>query len=308
MSKIFIRLLSCLLITSCTFDYDIKDTGYLFTPKIVVNGLISESDQNILYFTQSVPKMSDRLKPIDNARLILHESNQLLLDSTFIKLDTLKLDFPFRTGREYRIEIHAQDHKVHSSAVVPFPHKLKVDTVSRMSENNFYQRDFWKVTVDLQTVSPGNSLWIKGDIYNGDGTIDRRYTLEYKGVVPFADKINQEIVMGLEGGLYYNGFIRIGKQYLSDIKKPFEFGMNNIYYGKHIKLQFLTVPESYDRYLINCYEFEKMYLQDLDPPSMFNSSVPIFSNIEGGLGLFSGVQSYSINLENPYYSDDSDDI
>lgn len=301
MKNLFGYLLLLVLGTSCIYDYDISGHNNKYTPKIVINGIITESDSNTFFFARSVPDFNTNPGPVTNARFIVMENGKVVIDSFFISLDKLTVNHKFRQGPEYKIFLKTNNEEVSATTTIPSCHFFKTDTMRNIQNNPLLMNKFWNVKVYFQEISDKNNFLIKSTIYDHLWRKVDLYDIEYNGKIPYADDINMEITLGVENSTYYNGFVRISNKNLMIIKDAITFNFDNVYRGKYIVMDFMTVPEGYDRYFRSCYEFKKQYSEVYDFPGITNSAVPVYNNIHGGIGIFDGISKQQIIFENPYY-------
>lgn len=299
--KSFACLLLLILGTSCIYDYDVSEQGKGFSPKIVINGIITESDSNVLSFAWSVPDFNTEPLPLKNAHVIIKENDNNIVDSMFETLDTLIVRHKFGKGCTYKINVMCDGNEASSTATIPENHTFSIDTTrNKYNSATLIQRN-WTVDISFSKISEKNNFLIKSTIYDHLWRKVKLYDLEYNGMIPYADDINMEITMGVENGIYYNGFVRIPNKNLHLVKENIKFEFNDVYKGKYIVMDFMTTPEGYDRYYRSRYEYKKFYEDIYDLPGLINPAVPIYNNISGGIGIFDGAGIKQVVFENPYY-------
>lgn len=245
-------------------DREAADIEYpSYTQKMIITGYISpDKSSNLIDISSNLRIYGGELYKVNN----LGNVSAIVSNGEIEKaLDTAKTGFAFKSpgnpveeGRTYRLKISSNIGSVDASCTVPFRRKfnLKLDTIQAPG----YMHGYYDVKVRFTD-------------YRGE---DNYYLL-------FCEQ-----VMYRSGKVFYSVFQFSGKNYISDKGNDgSEFRMNvagvigasNMTDSSFVKVILLNTDENY-------YKFMKSldnYNSGEDP---FTEPSPVYSNVNGGLGIF----------------------
>jgi len=252
------------------------DSTPAFEQKLVVTSFISPSDTvSEIYVTsnQRLYGFYEQLEePGDLTGTISDGTTEVQLDTTSSGLSFSRDKMPVISGKTYTLKI-SSSKGLYAEAVTTIPQKretmIKVDTVTVNQDVPGYESSgFLRISVEF-TDYPGEKNY-----YNIIGKITVFKTTP-----------------GPETDIYY---YRFWFEYINDMKaspdnkitlnKWMTPSINN-YDSAFINVSLLNTEESYYMYHTSLNEFDRS-----DNP--FSEAKPVYSNIEGGLGIFT---SYTVD-------------
>lgn len=287
MKNIFL-LISVVLMAGCIRDAEnIKLPGG--TPKLVIGSFISPQDTLLsVSVTQSYPvgKVITNDGVVKDAQVVLSDgitSQTLSFDDKEEKY-TGKPVFPISGGQTYYLTVQAPDGRsVKASCTIPSTKDTTL-TVAVDSANtdqagylDYYVRAGWtdiagetnwyKINVEF-IMEDTVHQYLYSNIFNFSTTENPIYSDEGKDGQKFATN---------QGDVY--------------IYNPYSFSyppQNKKFYKAYILVYLLTIDQNYYKY------YESLNNVSSDP---FAEPMNLYSNIEGGLGVFAGYQKHTVRRD-----------
>lgn len=318
-------LLCTLICFGCNYDYDMNDNPADFKPQVVVNSIINPDEPvtAVLFWSRHYTEKGD-FKQVKKFDAELYEDDALVAqergaDSVFTTTIHPKI------GKRYRLKITVPNYgEVTAETHIPTPANASATYVA--TKGSPY-RTYQHVRVDAITaVERSRAVWVRClGVYKNeeeDKEEEEECTDLYSNS-PFPDQINAVLdsddatYKGSNVGFEY--FIRVPYQNLGMIA-PLDFSVwltSNIsvstdrenppldetgepiwyiYYKLNVvRVDVITPSDDYDKYTKTRY---KQSLYDYQPDLPFVSEiVPVYSNVQNGLGIFAGYSKKAIHLK-----------
>lgn len=318
--KPHIFLLCTLICFGCNYEYEMNDNPADFKPQVVVNSIINPDEPVtvVLFWSRHYTEKGD-FKQVENFDAELYEDDALVAqekgaDSVFTTVIRPKI------GKKYRLKITVPNYgEVTAQTQIPMPADASATYVA--SKGGGY-RTYQHVRVDaIAAVEKSRSVWVRCfGVYEND---KEEECSDLYSNSPFPDQINA--VLDSDDADYrgsnvgFEHFIRVPYQNLGMIT-PLDFSVwlsGNIsvstdrenppldengepiwyidYKLETVRVDVITPSDDYDRYTKTRY---KQSLYDYQPDLPFVSEiVPVYSNVQNGLGIFAGYSKKAINLK-----------
>jgi len=311
MKKCLFILSVCLLLFSCSADYDIGQSNLLEQNRLVVNSLLNPHQPiNVYFYKIERVDTGYRVSTVRDVKVVLKENERVMFDGicndTVLRLD----DYP-NAGLQYSIEVSFPGFEtVSANTIVP-------DSITCKAEMNI---DDWLAELS-EFILPTNSqasLWITAYAIFKDTII--QYQEIYVNNL-LIDKVNQISGSAVRnptvGSLYHDAFLRIKNNNLQDLDKlvftPVQAIRNYIPYDpenpesydtwsnpQQIGIKLITASREYDQYCRTLYLQKSMIIYDDDISAIVYQPVQVYSNITNGAGIFAGLNetNYYFDLPN----------
>ncbi|MDP3464068.1 MAG: DUF4249 domain-containing protein [Bacteroidales bacterium] len=267
-------------IISC--DDFVSDVDVPLTkPKLVVNSYISPEDSEIKVIVQRSlplytehPAYDQKFPVVSDATVILTQGENSITIPYYPyagHYHSTTSEFPVEPGKTYYLEVSTPDgDKVTASCTVPFnlPPDIEITNIESRNEDGYSQKTVYFRFQD----TPG-----AGDFYRSEL------------MIRYGD--------GTPGNSYYTPMdLETGDRFVADANKDGEyfiyktFGIGIIPNEKPSLLIHLSLTDK------NYYSFHKSAYTDEDD-NPFVEPTPVFSNIEGGLGVFGAFRGSLTEIE-----------
>ncbi len=302
MKPILFYSIILLFIVSCQKEINIPDTGR----KIVINGLINTNDTLAVHISKSL-YIGDSTKllttdSLTDATVIIYENNQLSDTLTYQKNKTYGLNTDRlvnykgnylvpKSGKEYKLMIkYAGYPDVYSTTRIPNIVKIeKVDTSVVTLSGTFEE---WQCNIslicDIQFTDTENEE--NYYLFNVYRSFDDNDAVGIE-LICNDPVVEEELRKGtMQFGLAFSDKTINGKTYrLRIILEGANIGMpfcdDNYPFPPHktsIYFRLYSIPKEYFKYIQTLNLFYKNYNNPLAEPTQ------VYSNIEGGYGIFAG--------------------
>jgi hypothetical protein len=310
MQKLFLWIGLCCATVACTVEYDMKPTNVPEPDRIGVNSFIHPASPLCVYFfTVNRTDKGFVYQPAENVQVRLTEDDRVLFDG-LCDGPVLRLSDHPKASARYRIEASLSGYEsVWAETTVPEAVLCEVKS-ERFNENEmkFYLSDFKgnyaatnaSLYVSAYTVTETDTLIEASDLYASNVLIDginRSNGIEVKD----ADV----------GSSYYENFIRIKNRNIPHLDRLiFVTWMSGYYWDewgenteqkKHrsFLLRVTTAGPEYDLYYRTFYSQMSKIVYDDDISAIVYQPVQVYSNINGGLGIFAGANAMNCLIEIP---------
>lgn len=312
-----IALLLFILCSSCEYSYDID---ILYEPQVVVNSIINPDSviKVDVVWSNEIGDKAD-YKPVDLFSAEIYENNILILEGNFTSGRIITNTYP-KEGAIYKLKLEVEGYgELSAETVVPQACDATIKFVERRGEYYSYNDSFiGYYFYELEEVRVSETIRsVMMRCYGLYENNDKVFTYDYYGNNPMLDDFNKASGVYCDEELIgsntsYQSYARIPNANLNK-EISFIFSIKN--YDKSIEgdtfidedgyvttteymltdmvIQFISPSYEYDKY------YKDRYLQTslsgTEPP-IFNQVVPIYSNINGGLGIFAAYNSLDINF------------
>ena len=325
---LFYTLLFC-LITACTVDYDLKQTNIDEPNRLVVNSFLNpENPINIYFYTIDRTDTGFVYHTAENLHVRLTEDDRVLFDG--LCADTmLVMEHHPRVGSTYRIDVSLAGYaSVWAEKTVPtaITCKIRAEQFSEPDTNDYswsyssYEMKYFLSDFAGNYEQENTSLFVLAySVLNGDSLV-KSYELFASNVL--LDVINRSNASQLKdedvGSSYYEEYMRIKNRnipYLdnlifitrmhgdgyydyTDFQEPFWTPPTWIPVDvTNYIVKLITAGPEFDMFHRTFYE-QTLYIRYDDfVANMLYQPIQVYSNINGGLGIFAGMN------ETNYYFD-----
>jgi hypothetical protein len=286
--------LGLIMVFSC--EKNAQDVKYPdFQQKIVIGSFLSPADtMSYVILSSNNPVFGELnlnvFKTISNAKAFISDgSNEIQMDTFKLGFKFLHRNMPVLPGKNYSIRVEGENGlKAEASCTIPVKHNfnLKIDTISNpfiYPDGYVTSEGFVKVKfTDVVGEANYYIVYVVDRVYENNSVIDstgkiieyKKHTLEYE--LKFKNKLFNDI--GKDGQEF---------ELNSDVTHgywKYSYGDSSflIFYLLHISKDFYLYQRAIDN-----------YQESQDP---FTESIPAYSNVNGGLGIFTGYTKDSVVL------------
>ena len=303
----------CWFLFSCSADYDIGKSNLLEQNRLVVNSLLNPTKPISVYFyaTERVDT-GYVFAAVKDVKVLLKEDEKILFDG--ICSDTvLQLDYHPKVGSNYAIEVSSPGFEtVSASTIITDSISCKAEMI--IDEDQLVELSEFNLPANSQA-----SLWITSYAVFEDGIM--QYQEMYANNL-LIDKVNQISGMPVRnptvGSLYYDAFLRIKNNNLSNLDKLIFTPVQAIYGSQpefdpknpkpydpwggqtQISVKLITASREYDQYCRTLYLQKSMIIYDNDISAIVYQPIQVYSNVKNGMGIFAGLNetNYYFDLPN----------
>lgn len=294
MSNRFIGLCLILVFTSCQVIVDIDPVEY--EPVLVLNCILADDSiglpiQNLtLTASKDILDSSTSYLPIGGADIALYEDNILVATAAEYQAGYYGFNYSPKAGSTYKIAANAANYTpAISESTIPFPAAdISIDEFTPIPEGNFEKEQTYRLTYTIDDVEGDDyydtELYISyttGSIESG--SLNRRIVK-----VSFRELgANLELLDEEDTSRVFSDALFDGKRHTRTIE--FDYWNKEKIVSEHtdILLDVRHCSEAYYAY------FTSIENQVNSKENPFSEPVPVYNNIENGLGIFA---SYSSNI------------
>ena len=330
----FYSLLLC-LITSCIVDYDIKTTDIDEPNRLVVNSFLNpQKPINVYFFTLDRTETGFVYTAATNLHVRLMEDNHVLFDGLCVDTMLVMEQHP-RAGSTYRIEVSLAGYApVWAETIIPeaITCKVRAEYYSDPDSNSYswsylypemkyYLSDFTgnyekaSTSMYILTYSElnGDSLAQSLEYYSSNVLLDAinrtggdskmkdedvgsSVYMEFMRIknrnIPYLD--NLIFIAKMHGGGYYS--------YVNDEEHWWyqEWVWVSVDVTKYV-VRLVTAGPDFDMFQRSFYEQTLNLIYDDFISGMFYRPIQVYSNINGGLGIFAGLNETNYYFDVPEY-------
>lgn len=275
MKKLIYIFLALWVFTSCEkyidFDAEIKQ------PKLVVNGIINPDSTFDIHISRS-------LSVIDNSDLsIVENATVKILDQNGNVFETLVYEYNGRykgtlspnMNEDYSIEVTAPDFDM-VTATTSIPNLVdlsQVDTLGVEDVNGYLELE---LTITFEDI-PNESNFYMLEVYAADVVSGQVY------LYPMYIR-SDDITLGLDEGGYSEQVFFSDELFDGQEKTLVIYVEDTRGWDDHIEIRMKSITEDLERYARTLNAYQNNY------GNPFAQPVQVFSNIEGGFGIFAGYQ------------------
>ncbi len=292
----FITLSSCYHLT----PVDLNNSAEYNT--LVINGLLNPND-SINLFLHKVNSMEEiGFSPISDASIMLFEDNTYLCDLDPDSTGNYKSDFIPQYGKEYQIEIeHEQYESLSAETHLPFP-VLVDSTLFKKNAGTSFLGDNYSETTIYFTDPPNEVNYYEiivfctwQDWLTKDVAYDNDIYFPYTMTDPVLS--NSGCLDNNSNFAYFSDELIDGQSYSLNIHTLMNTAMMSSNFQYFVCFKSVTK----EMYLYHKSMTNHLYHQSglalefliIDPGNPVN----MYSNIEGGLGIFAGYHDQLIEIE-----------
>jgi len=304
---IIISFAFILILNACRKKLDIE------IPKgqehIVVNGITTNDSLIEINISKSQDILNnDSIENITNASVKLYEGENFIENLTHLTKGNYISSFTPQIGNQYKILISSGELKpVNAKMQLYEPTQIvSIDTTIDVIENNYdfgYSSKEYKIHYKIKLNDNANKnnyyfLALSATNPRYDYETDPPSIIGYFEENTYYDSNDiifnnaNEFTLGGMFGLAFNDEMFNGQQYSIDIStshyfdRPYSKDAENL----QVKVKLLSISEDIYRYIVS---YNLNQETEYDP---FAQPVQVFTNIENGLGLFSGYTMYVDSL------------
>lgn len=317
----FIPLFFAIALTACTVDYNMKPTVIDEPNRIVVNSLLNPEHPISVYFhTIDRTNTGFVYNTAANLHVKLVEDDLTLFDGLCTDTALVLNQYP-KANAKYRIDVSLPGYEpVWAETTVPsavtckasaeeFGRNERVDNITEMKyflsgfEGN-YGKENTSLYIVVSTVHGGDTIVQSGSLYASNVLLD-----------PMNRSNGIEVKDKDVGSAYYEYFMRVGNRnitYLDNLifvtymtHEGYYEDDNPGYYdydsgrwvppiwipyeGQKYNVKLITAGTDYDMYWRTYYQQTTYNSYDDEISGIFYQPIPVYSNINGGLGIFAGM-------------------
>ncbi|GAB1451920.1 hypothetical protein MASR2M47_19760 [Draconibacterium sp.] len=222
-------------------------------------------------------------EPITDAKIQLFEDGEKIGDLLWTDSSTYILPFSVLNGKKYRIEAKNVDNNIWAETTVPKIIDASIDKPT-------FGYGSYRVSLNKNPEN-NNFYWVSATGYEGSAdNQELNIARELYSNFEYADDFNRRIY---ENGLYkfeYEYYIRFTENELSTDQTEVIFYPQ--YISSPIEVFLLSVDYHLDKYMKSSLLIHDMDLYAQDMPIIY-SPFPMYSNINGGTGIFGSYTGFS---------------
>ncbi len=281
-NKYFILLVSLIILSACESDV----SNILlpeFNKKMVVTGFLSPGDTEMKFIVSSNQRIYGELNteeiPINIKAYLSDGLKEVALESVGTSFSVSSEIMPVAYGKTYTVRVSDDlSSSCESTCTVPLKRnfQLQADTVSSTKSHMMEPGHYYYEVIKNLKVSFSDFAGEK-NYYRLEGEISSYHTLKPSGKI-----VRDKFPLTFEKELFTDNLV--------DGKVVILNSDDNLYYYTHgdssiITLYLLNTEESY-------YLYHKSIMDHNFDENPFAEATPVYSNINGGLGVFT---SYTID-------------
>lgn len=282
-----------ILLSSC--EKVIEFDGETKTPKIVVNSLFNTEDTFTVHLSNSLALVDDgNLKPLKNAVLKLYDSNNQLVSTPTHDADGYYIDtaFKFFQGQEYRLSVENEGlTSIETKDAIPTKVAIsKIDTQDVVNSDGWEQKQ-----VELTFNDPTGTNYYMVEvrinfIYKNDPDV-----VYSNWQTAYISSLDPNIATKTGNGEFYAEQMILADSRFDGKEYTFRFNMDKWYLDEQseskVYVRLYSLSESAYNYFTSLQRYQQVQ------GDFFATPVQVYSNVEGGFGIFGGASIESIQLK-----------
>ena len=328
----FYTLLFCLT-TACAVDYNLKSTDVDELNRLVVNSFLNpEKPMCVYFYTIDRTDTGFVCNKAENLHVKLTEDEQVLFDGLCADTMLVLNHYP-RANARYRIDVSLTGYEpVWAETTVPsaITCKARVERIVQPDDTTYYG--------DTYVIIPGNDSERKCFLSGFEGEYQRENTslyllfysvLEGDSLVQSQGMYASNVLLdpinrtnGIEakdkdiGSSYYDYFMRVKNRnipyldnliFIPDIR-PYGYydytddGWFPVWVSIEVKnylVKLITAGPEYDTYHRTFFQYTNYIVNDDDVSAFVFQPIQVYSNVNGGLGIFAGMNETNCYLKTP---------
>lgn len=287
---IFFILLFPFIFGKCISDVSISDD--FKDREIALNCILdTKKDTVFVYLSYSKPIQStDLFEPLKDAQIQLLEGKTKIGDFIWSDSSTYILPFSVLPGKMYRIEAITGNYKVWAETTVP----KAINAIVENETSGLYNNYSFRILLNDNTEEV-NYYWISATGFEGiEGNRSKNIACALYSNFEYADDFNQTIYQNGNYKFEYEYYIRFTDQELATELTEVIFYPQCIDFPKEVFL--ITADYNLDKYMKSSLLMQNMDLYAEDMPIIY-APFPMYSNINGGTGIFGSCNSVSGKFE-----------
>lgn len=281
LTLVTIVLYSC---TSITYDIELPKVE----TKLVVNGTFEEGRPFDIIISQSITRATtQKMKPVSNATVLLFENGQLLdtlsayEDLTYVGSVLrwhYKSNVKSKIGNEYGIKVNATGfNPVSAKSIVPEKAAIKFVSWEKVKRTEQYGSEYLRANLEISKINPEGYYFLAVSSRSSIYDTYKRYALI---------KMNDPVLGRYRPFIYvdyilFKGDVIPTEPYGLSIDLGDNFSSNLI---ESSVVFFELVSLSGEEY-----HYRETLMAQKNVDVRISEPVKVFSNIEGGLGIFAGI-------------------
>lgn len=289
LKHILVIILFPVIFLSCISDVTINDDPG--DKELVINCFLdTRKDTIFVQLGYSKPIQStSHFEAVENAQIQLLENNIKVGDVLWDDSSMYILPFKVTSGKTYRLEAVVSTKRIWAETTVP---PLMNASVEKTDSGN-YSRDFRIALSDNGTEN--NFYWITATGYEGvEGNMSKNIACVLYSNFEYADDFNQSIYQNGSYKFEYKYYIRFTDSGLPGGETEIVFYPQCI--SNPIEVFLLSTDYHLDKYMKSSLLLQNMDLFAREMPIVY-APFPMYSNINGGTGIFGSYNSVSEKFE-----------
>jgi hypothetical protein len=269
-------------ISEVTIDDDFKEN------EVVLNCILdAQNDTVVVQLSYSKPIQStDLFEPIKDAQIQLFERKTKIGEFVWSDSSTYILPFSVLPGKIYRIEATAGNIKVWAETTVP----NAINATIEKDTSGLYNYYSFGILLN-DSPEEVNYYWISATGFEGiEGNKSKNIACALYSNFEYADDFNQTIYQDGSYKFEYEYYIRFADSVLPGGKTEIVFYPQCI--SNPIEVFLLSTDYHLDKYMKSSLLLQIMDLYAEDMPIIY-APFPMYSNINGGTGIFGSYNSVS---------------
>jgi hypothetical protein len=289
LKKLFLILLNSFVLFACIQDVIIKEGPE--NREIVLNCILDTQNDTVfvqLNYSKAI-QSNEPFEPLKDAQIQLFEENAKIGELIWTDSSTYILPFSVLPGKIYRIEAKTGNNLVWAETTVP----KSIDATINKAISGFYNNSFQILLND--NINESNFYWISATGFEGAQENQRKnIACELYSNFEYADDFNQRISQNSMYKFEYVYYIRFTESELP-------VGLTEVIFypqciNNPVEVFMLSVDYHLDKYMKSSLLLHSMDLYGEDMPIIY-SPFPMYSNINGGTGIFGSYNSVSEKFE-----------
>jgi hypothetical protein len=281
-----------LFLSSCTVDYEVGTIDAPEWKRIAVNGYLNPHRPISIDFYTVDREAGGQftVRAAEGMQVKLTEDNATLFDG--VCPDTaLTLDYYPKVHAAYRIEVSRDSYEpVWAETTAP---EAVVCRIAERRKNNisiqalsafdrYENNSLSAVYIEAYACGDDSDTPVQiSDLYSNSLLIDNMNL--QSGMEPLDEEV---------GSSYFENFMRIKKKNIALIDS-LVFSGGRSYGNRELVVKIISAGADYDRYVRTFYgQTQSVVYEDLD--AMFYQPVQVYNNINGGFGIFAGMNETTL--------------
>ncbi len=326
--RYIIVIFSLFILTSCEFDYELDEIPY--TKRMVVNSIISP-DKHFQFSVKWSKRVDDPEFDVVSSgyELQLYESDKLLASGSIIDGSVAFYEIYPKVGQRYKIVIprSAPESDIVAETYIPLAPVAdgRYNGSSIVESNGEGTHLIQHVQVNgVELAEIGRAVWFEFmGLYQykdelNDLNIVNVLSEDYYSNNGFIDQFNLEVndldAVSTGTSIYYSKAIRLQRKsiekalplnvsFSSASYMPWSIVMfEDPYWAAPIdipisaaRVDVISPSDEYDKYMKSAIKYNILSADPSFP--IFSSPIEVYSNIENGLGIFAGYNSYKLDFK-----------
>lgn len=285
---ILIGLYSC---TAILYDIEMPAVK----KKLVVNGTFEEGKNFNIIISQNITRATtQKMEPVKDAIVFLYKNEQLI-DTLSVYENVAYLDPVFKwhykskvepvSGNKYSIKASAEGfNDVSAESTVPFKAVINLKSWEKVKKTEQHESEYLRFNLEISNVDPDGYYFLAVAKRRSFSDNSKSYSLFIMNdpiLGRFENSVNADYLLFKGAAIpskHYLFSINLGENFFSSLKN------NNIVF-----FELLSLSEEE-------YKYRETLTAQKNVDNRISEPIKVYSNIEGGLGIFAGISVMSDSL------------